>query len=321
MNRREFLFSSAMLAVGCEDVLCPGPKLSLSVIPIVDTHQHLWNPGQFHLPWLKAGGELMRDFTMADYEKATEGLGITKAIYMEVGVASEQKLAEAKHVIKICADKSNPTCAAVIGGLVSEDGFKDYILQFNGNPYIKGLRHGLNNTRELEDNRLIQNIRLLGSLNMSFDLLLPPGLIGQAAKLVERCGNTRFILDHCGNADPLAFERKANWGREPGHDADQWKRDIDTLAKQTNVICKISGIIARVPRGKATAEVLSPIVIHCLDAFGADRVVFGSDWPVCTRGAPLHVWTNLLREIVRKRPLKEKHKLFSMNANRFYSLS
>ena len=162
---------------------------------------------------------------------------------------------------------------------------------------------------------------MLGSLNMSFDLLVPPGLIRQAARLIERCGETRFILDHCGNADPLAFDPKADWGRRPQHDADQWKRDIETLAGRTNVICKISGIIARVPKGKATAGVLSPIVTHCQDTFGPDRVVFGSDWPVCTRGAPLRVWAGILHEIVQERPAAEKRKLFRDNAHRFYGLS
>lgn len=321
MNRRHFLLGSAMLAIGCEDAVRAGAQRPADVLPIIDTHQHLWNLNQFRLLWLKAGGELTRDFTMADYKKAAEGLGIAKAIYMEVAVAPEQKLAEAKHIVKVCEDESNPTCAAVIGGLVLEDSFEDYILQFKRNPYIKGVRHGLNNPRQLEEDRLIKNLRLLGRLNMSFDLLVPPRLIGQAAKLVERCSDTRFILDHCGNADPLAFERKLDWGRKPQHDADQWKRDIDLLAKQTNVTCKISGIVARVPKGRANSEVLAPIVTHCLDTFGPDRVVFGSDWPVCTRGAPLHVWTTLLREVVRKRSSGDKRKLFSSNAHRFYSLS
>jgi L-fuconolactonase len=321
MNRREFLFGSAVFLTGCGDVVRTGRHNPASELQIVDTHQHLWNLRQFRLPWLKPGGELTRDFTMADYEKATDGLGITKAIYMEVAVAPEQEPAEAQHIVTICQDKSNPTCAAVIGGLVLEDSFRDYILQFRGNPYIKGVRHGLNDAEQLEDNRLIRNLRLLGSLNMSFDLLVPPGLIGQAAKLVERCGDTRFILDHCGNADPLAFDPKADWGRRPQHDADQWKRDIETLAGQTNVICKISGIIARVPKGSATPGVLSPIVTHCQDAFGPDRVVFGSDWPVCTRGAPLRVWAGILHEIVQERSAAEKRKLFWDNAHRFYGLS
>ena len=171
-----------------------------------------------------------------------------------------------------------------------------YFCKFN--PFIKGIRHGLNNPAQLESNKLIQNLRLLGTLNMSFDLLVPPRLIGLAAKLVEQCGDTKFILDHCGNADPLAFDRHLDWDRKPQHDADLWKRGIDTLAKRANVICKISGIIARVPKGKATADVLKPIVNYCLDAFGPDRAIYGSDWPVCTRGAPLHVWTNLLHTII-----------------------
>jgi predicted TIM-barrel fold metal-dependent hydrolase len=153
---------------------------------------------------------------------------------------------------------------------------------------------------------------------MSFDLLISPRLIKESAKLVARCGDKRFILDHCGNADPLAFDHGLDWGREPQHDADQWKGDIETLARQSNVICKISGIIARMPKGEATAEVLLPVVTHCLDTFGPDRVVFGSDWPVCTRGAPLSVWTNLLHEIVQERSFEEKHKLFWKNEYLFY---
>lgn len=320
MNRRQFLYTSVMLVTYCNKLARTAPDPPENSFSIVDTHQHLWNLRQFQLPWLQPGGELTRDYTLTDYEAATRGLGITKAIYMEIAVSSEQKLAEAKHIIKVCEDKSNPTCAAVIGGLILDDSFKDYILHFKGNPYIKGVRYGLNHLEQFEDNRLISNLRLLGDLNMSFDLLVPPGLLGQAAKLVGQCGDTRFILDHCGNADPLAFDHGFDWGREPQHDADQWKKGVETLAKQTNAVCKISGIIARVPKGKATAEVLSPIVNHCLDTFGPERVVFGSDWPVCTRGAPLHVWTNLLYGIIQKRSFEEKHKLFWTNAYRFYNI-
>lgn len=318
MNRRQFLYTSAMFVACCDRIAHTTHDSSESKLSIVDTHQHLWNLDRLQLPWLQPGGELTRNYTLSDYKEATKGLGITKAIYMEVAVAPEQKLAEAEHIITVCQDKSNPTCAAVIGGLILEDSFKDYILRFKGNPLIKGIRHGLNNPAQLENPRLIQNLRLLGTLNMSFDLLVPPRLISLAARLVEQCGDTKFILDHCGNADPLAFDQNLDWGRKPQHDADLWKQGIDTLSKQTNVICKISGIIARVTKGKATAEVLAPIVNHCLDTFGPDRVVYGSDWPVCTRGAPLHVWTNLLHEIIQKRSSEEKHKLLWANAHRFY---
>ena len=321
MDRRQFLVSSAASAFGCVNMVKAEPNQARVSYPIVDTHQHLWDLSKFRLPWLKPGGELTRDFTQADYKRATRGLGITKSVYMEVAVAPEQKLAEAEYIVKVCADRSNPTCAAVIGGLILQEGFEEYVKRFEGSPYVKGVRHALNNPGELQDDRLIKNLKLLGGLNMSFDLVVPPRLIGQAADVVAGCGDTRFILDHCGNADPLAFDRDLDWGRKPQHDADAWKRDIETLARRPNVICKISGIIARVPKGEATAGILAPIVNHCLDAFGPDRAIFASDWPVCTRGAPLRVWVNLLHEIVRQRPSEEQRKLFWGNANSFYRLS
>lgn len=309
-----------MFVTMCDSIARSAISPSESDFSIIDTHQHLWTLNHLRPHWLRSGGELTRDYTQADYAEATRGLGIARAIYMEVAMAPEQQLAEAKHIIKVCEDKSNPTCAAVIGGQILNESFKDYILQFKDNPYIKGVRHSLYNPSQLKNKQLIKNLRLLGTLNMRFDLLLRPGHIGEAAKLLEQCGDTRFILDHCGNADPLAFNPQLDWGREPQHDADRWKQGIDVLAKQPNVICKISGIIARVAKGKASAEVLAPIVNYCLDTFGPDRVVFGSDWPVCTRGAALRVWMNLLHEIIRERPLEEKHKLFRTNAHHFYNL-
>jgi len=321
MNRRQFLISSAVSAVGGVRFVCAEPEAPKGFGPIVDTHQHLWDLSRFRLPWLKPGGELTRSFLQADYKKATQGLGIEKTVYMEVAVAREQKLAEAKHIVKVCADRSNPTCAAVIGGLILEDGFEEYVTRFKGNPYIKGVRHPLNKPEQFEDSRLIRHLRLLSRLNMSFDLVIPPRLIARAADLVERCGETRFILDHCGNADPLAFDNGLAWDRKPQHDAEMWKRYIDTLAKQPNVICKISGIIARVPKGKAASGALAPVVNHCLDTFGPDRVIFAGDWPVCTRGAPLRVWVNLLRDIVKDRSSEQQRKLFWSNANSFYGLA
>ena len=321
MNRRQFLISSTAVTFGCTSVVKAESEAYQVFPPIVDTHQHLWDLSRFRLPWLKPGGELTRSFLQNDYKKATQGLGIEKAVYMEVAVAREQKPAEAEYIIEVCADRSNPTCAAVIGGLILEDGFEEYVTRFKGNPYVKGVRHPLNNPRQYKDDRLIRNLRLLGRLNMSFDLVIPPRLIRQAADLVERCGETRFILDHCGNADPLAFKTDLDWGRKPQHDAEAWKRDIEALAVRPNIICKISGIIARVPKGKATAGVLAPVVNHCLDTFGPDRVIFAGDWPVCTRGAPLHVWVNLLRDIVKDRNSIQQRKLFWSNANSFYSLA
>ncbi len=121
------------------------------------------------------------------------------------------------------------------------------------------------------------------------------------------------MLDHCGNADPKAF-------RPPGRAAEGWKRAIERLAKRPNLICKISGIVARVKKGEWGPEDLAPIVNHCLDAFGPDRVVFASDWPVCTRGASLKEWVTALRQIITSRPMADQRKLLHENAAAFYGV-
>jgi L-fuconolactonase len=169
----------------------------------------------------------------------------------------------------------------------------------------------------------LASLRLLGELGMSFDLCMRPAELEDAALVAERCPDTRFILDHCGNADPKAFLPKSRLAPDesPWHDPDQWRRDIDRLAKRPNVACKISGIVARAPAAGWSADDLAPIVRQCLDAFGPDRVVFGGDWPVCTLRASLREWVEALRAIVSDRDEADQRKLFFANAARMYGLT
>jgi len=116
------------------------------MLPIIDTHQHLWDLSKFRLPWAADVALLNRSYVTADYLAATAGLNVVKAVYMEVDVASDQKLAEAEYIIDLCQRDDNPTVAAVISGYPSEPGFADYINRFAGNPYVKGLRQVLHVT-------------------------------------------------------------------------------------------------------------------------------------------------------------------------------
>jgi len=102
--------------------------------------------------------------------------------------------------------------------------------------------------------------------------------------------------------------------------AEQWRRDIATLAERKSVVCKISGIIARARKDHWTAADLAPVINHCLEVFGPDRVMFAGDWPVCTRVASLAQWVDALKEVVRGRSQEEQRKLFFENAMRCYGL-
>ena len=290
--------------------------------PIVDTHQHLWDLKRYHPPWLKSGGELTRDFVMKDYLAAAKGLNVVQAVYMEVAVADGDLVAEAEHVIELCKRTDNPTVAAVIGGRPGSDGFRQYITRFRDSPYVKGVRQivgkGRRRTHPFLEKAFVRGVRLLGELGMCFDLCPAPGELADAAKLVEQCPDTRFVLDHCGNADPKAFAAKP--GEKRSHDPAAWKRGLDALARHERVVCKISGIVARMPKGWWRPAELAPVVHHCLDAFGPDRVMFAGDWPVCTRGATLRQWVEALKQIVSARPAAEQRKLFHDNAVAFYGL-
>lgn len=288
-------------------------------IPIVDTHQHLWDVNVVRPPWLS--GKLDRSYTLADYRTAAQGLNVVKAVYMEVNVADDQLEAEADYVLGLCRRGEAPTVAAVLGGRPWDDGFSQYIDRFRDERNFKGIRRipKLENPSVLPmPDVLIDNLRLLGRRGLCFDICVPPQALADAARLVDRCPETRFVLDHCGNADPNAFQPGAT---APSHAPDSWRRDIEAMARRKNVVCKISGVVARVPSAWSP-DFLAPPINHCLDSFGPDRVIFAGDWPVCTRGgATLADWVGALRQIVADRSEADRRKLFHDNAVAFYGLS
>jgi len=321
MNRRDFMKRASQIAVAASTAFprrSAGKESAVS-IPIIDTHQHLWDLSRFKLTWLSP--PLDRSFTTRDYIEATQGLNIVKAIYMEVGMPAEQRLQEAEYVIELCKDPNSRTRAAVIAGSPADDGFESYITRFKDSPYIKGVRGAFSSAKQMSDERAIRNLRLLGDLGMRFDLNVPPQSLTEATQLVAQCPGTRFVLDHCGNVDPVAlFPRDHAAPRLAQHSPEQWKQDMDKLAAKPNIICKTSGLVDNVPGYPLTADDLAPMINHCLDAFGPDRVVFGSDWPVCLRGTTLRHWVELLREVTTGRTEQDRRKLFCENAAKFYDL-
>lgn len=332
--RRRFLKQSASLAAAtaCTSLLPAAEagkgdqaERERDAIPIIDTHQHLWDLSRFRLHWLAGRGPLARNFVTSDYRQATEGLNVVQAIYMEVDVDPAQQREEAEWVIELCRSSEHPTVAAVISGRPASADFAEYISAYRGSPYIKGVRQVLHAASAppglcLQD-QFVRGIRVLGDLGMRFDLCLRQAELQHAAQLAKLCPDTRFVLDHCGNANPQDFSRSSDASAEQTRRREQWRRDLAQTADCENVVCKISGIVARATPDSWTADELAPIVNHCLDEFGPDRVLFASDWPVCTLNATLKRWVEALRQIVASRSRQQQLKLFHDNAQRFYELS
>lgn len=296
------------------------------MLAIVDTHQHLWDLSKLSLPWAAGDAILDRNFLTDDYLEATSEVDLDCAIYMEVDVAPDQKVAEAEYVISLCQEPNTPTVAAVIGGDPAIEGFHAYVMRFAESPYVKGVRQVLH----VPDRppgyclsaQFIQGVEALGDNDLRFDLCMRPSELADGAELARRVPQTRFIVDHCGNADPyiVSGATDATNADDPfAHDRQQWMDDISALAELPNVIIKISGIIARTKPGWTAAD-LAPTIDHCLNAFGPERAVFGGDWPVCLYGGSYIQWVSALREVVAARPESERRKLLQENARSFYGL-
>ncbi|MDA0813254.1 MAG: amidohydrolase family protein [Verrucomicrobia bacterium] len=324
MIRRDFLRTTANATLGFTGISA-GSAEEAGVISIIDTHQHLWDLERLPPPWvLGAPPVLARSYVIKDYLAATEGLNIARSIYMEVDLAPKDQQKEAEHIIELSKSPGQPTVAAVISGRPESEEFANYITAFKGNPYIKGMRRVLHGEDTGKGHCLqpqfVKSLQLLGELGMSFDICIRPTELADAFTLAKQCPGTQFILDHCGNADPKAFLPAASTATdEPWHTVAQWKDDMGRLASLDNVVCKISGIIARAPKGWS-ADHLAPIINLCLDEFSKDRVVFGSDWPVCLLGGPLKAWVTALHEVISNRPAEEQKKLLHENAMRVYRL-
>ena len=320
LDRREFLRASALAAA-----LGPLAGTVDDAAEIVDTHQHLWEVPRQKLLWLESAPDVLRrSYTTEDYREATRGLNVVSAVYMEVDVDPSQHEQEADGVVNLARSGGSTTRAAVIGGRPAAAGFGLYLDRFREQREVKGVWQVLH-SRETPagyclGRAFVEGIRELGRRGLAFDLCMRPGELADGLKLVEQCPETRFIIDHCGNADPRAFQPKPAGDRPPSHGADPWKRAMEGLAKHKNVACKISGIMAQAPKDW-TADDLAPAINFCLDTFGPDRVVFGGDWPVCLLGSPYRGWVEALRAIVSARPLDHQRKLWHDNAVAFYGLA
>ncbi len=289
------------------------PLPSQAHLPIVDTHQHLWDLKRFPLRWVQRSERLNRSFLLSDYRQAAQGLNIVRTVYMEVAVDPEQKAQEARWALDLCR-RERLVGGAVIGGLPESPEFATHVRTFAKDPYLKGVRrilHGGTPAGLCLQRQFVENIRLLGELGLRFDLCMRPGELLDGVRLVDQCPKTRFVVDHCGNLSVQSTDRRLRA---------RWQKGLRELAQRPHVVCKISGIVATAPENWTPAD-LEPNITFCLETFGEDRVVFASDWPVCTRRATLRQWVNALKWIVRDQPVEKQKKLFHDNAVRFYELS
>src|ERR1700730_960508 len=277
---------------------------------IVDTHQHLWDLDLFRYAWPCQLSVLNHSFRMEDYLAATNGLGVEKSVHLEADVDEPFMIEETRHLLRLADRTDNPLEGVVACGRPESKEFRTYLERLLGHPKLKGIRRVLHTQRDDlgKSKSFIDNVGSLAGDGLSFDICVLARQLPVAIRLVSRCPDVTFILDHCGV--PPVREKIL----------DPWRSDIGELANFPNVFCKVSGLVAYADPDNWTAEDLRPYVDYVIACFGWDRVMFGSDWPVCTLSASYRRWVDVALSLTGRAGEANQRKFFYDNAIRVYRL-
>ncbi|RRI07970.1 amidohydrolase [Mesorhizobium tamadayense] len=277
---------------------------------IVDTHLHLIDKTALRYPWLSGVPALDRDFSQDEYSTEARRAGIELALHMEVDVDPADIAAETTHVEGLSKKPGSLVRGAIVSCRPEEAGFAAWLDKVKADPFVKGFRRVLHVVPDdVSEGALFrENIKRIAGSGLTFDLCVLPRQMKQAIALVDLAPDVQFVLDHCGVPD---IKGKAEH---------PWREQIAEIARRPNVVGKISGVVAYADPAIWTAETLRPYVEHTIGSFGWDRVVWGSDWPVCTLGGGLLGWVAATHALLAGASETERARLLSGNAKKLWRL-
>jgi len=283
-------------------------------VPRVDAHVHLWDPALFAYPWLDGIPALQRPFAMHDYP----GLGrddarsVDAVVVVEANVVAGAGSVEASWLEQVARHDSR------LAGIVAFVDVPDPIAcewavrHFKRYRHVVGVRHNIQGHPPgyATHAAFVNGVRMLAVSDFPFDLCITASQLAEVTALVKRCPEIRFILDHCGKPDIARGS------------FDEWRHRIDALAEFDTVCCKLSGLFTEAGPGRCDADTLRPYVKHVVEAFGPRRVMYGSDWPVCTLAGSAEDWHTIVSDIVGGLCSRhERDEIFGGTAVRAYRLS
>ena len=273
----------------------------------IDTHQHFWQFDKMRHAWIKEDMKVVqKDFLPADLAPLLNNAGINACITVQ---ADET---EAENDFMLALAKENDFIKGVIGWLdffdpqVSER--LAYYSQFD---LMKGFRFILQNKQPrdlLMSDKFIRGIKALGAYDLVYEILIFSDQIPYATALVKQFPKQRFVLNHLAKPMIKAGEIK------------QWETAISSLAKHENVYCKVSGMVTEADWKNWNYADISPYMDVVFSLFGIDRVMFGSDWPVCNLAADYQKVMGVVETQVNSLTINEQEKFWSLNAAKCYQL-
>jgi L-fuconolactonase len=275
---------------------------------VIDAHHHLWNYDAAQYAWIGAGMDVLRrNFTFADFQRVAASAGISGSVVVQ----ARQTLEETFWLLEFATQ--HPRLLGVVGWIpLRASTAAAHIADLRQHPKLKGLRHVVQDEPEddfLLDTSFNRGISALADSGLVYDLLVRVSQLPATRTFVAQHPSQTFVLDHLAKPDIRS-------GR-----IDQWRTEIYRLAESPNVSCKLSGLVTEAAWDSWTYEDIAPILDTALDAFGSDRLMAGSDWPVCLLASTYQRWWDVLKTWTSQLRASERDRILQGTATAVYRLN
>jgi L-fuconolactonase len=282
----------------------------------VDAHQHFWVYDEAELDWIGPGTEsLRRDFLPADLARLTARAGVAATI----AVQARRREVETTWLCALADD--DPNIVGVVGWIdMHAQGLEAQLERFAAHPALVGMREVLHDLPDVDHAMSPAHVAAVDAIakrGLAYDLLLRPEHLPAATALVDRVPHGRFVVDHI--AKPNVFG--------PGSAVDRreqravWEQGLRALARRDHVACKLSGLLTEGDVDgwrRLGAAALEPYLDTVVEAFGTERCMIGSDWPVCTLAATYGEAIDVVRRYLRRLTETERRAVMRETALRWY---
>lgn len=277
-------------------------------LPIIDCHTHFYDPSRPEgVPWPdKQDNSLYRTVLPDDFKVIAKPLGIIGTVVVEASAWVEDN----QWLLDLAT--RDPYLKGIVGRLdIASDEFSQHLTRFARNPHYRGIRIGTSDlTKEgIKVDKRNEHCRLLVDYDLELDVNGGVDTPLHVANLAIQIPKLRIVINHVGN---LPID-----GREPPR---AWIEGMKSAAKHTNVFCKVSALVEQTNARPAPSQIAYyiPVLDTLWRAFGEDRLIFGSNWPVSDRGAPLEIVVRIVREYFLAKGERAAKKFFAENAQNAY---
>jgi L-fuconolactonase len=273
----------------------------------LDAHQHFWRYDPLQYPWIQANWPIRRDFLPGHLAPLLEAAGLDGSI----AVQARQTMEESRWLLRLANE--HPRIKGVVGWVdLRSDRVERDLAELAAHPKFVGVRHVVQDEpddRFMLGKPFLSGLRKLRQFDLTYDLLVFPKQLPAAIEVARQMPDQPFVLDHI--AKPLIRDGSIS----------PWREQIHELAKNPNISCKVSGLVTEGKWTGWTHQDFHPYLDVVFEAFGVDRIMFGSDWPVCLLAGTYPQVFRIIDEYTKGLPGAARDKIFGGNAARFYGVA